>query len=168
MGEYGNSQFWFFQASGSAQAVDLRCGSSRVRDRKPVPRTRSANGGVGVGRLAAVGGGRLKLQKTNVRIQADIRIRRRERWALRRARPFIEDGMRGYDVCVLPDPNGMGHDISSAARVDGLLRDTIIISRACAKPYALGLAHTTAVRTSCTRSSRLAIFLSTSDTAAAV
>ena len=91
-------------------------------------------------------GGQLKLQKTNVRIQANIRIH----WASQNeglygeARPFIEDGMRGYDVYVLADLSAMGREISSAARVDGLLRDTIVYLTCLHETgHALGLAHTT-------------------------
>ena len=91
-------------------------------------------------------GGQLKLEKTTIRIQANIRIH----WASQNeglygeARAFIEDGMRGYDVYVLPDLSAMGREISSASRVDGLLRDTIVYLTCLHETgHALGLAHTT-------------------------
>ncbi len=92
-------------------------------------------------------GGQLKLEKTNVRIQANIRIH----WAAQNeglygeARPFEEDGIRGAEVYVLPDLSAMGRDISAATRVDGLLRDAIVYLTCLHETgHALGLAHTTA------------------------
>jgi hypothetical protein len=91
-------------------------------------------------------GGQLKLERTNVRIQANIRIH----WASQNeglygeARPFVEDGIRGSDVYVLPDLSAMGREISSASRIDGLLRDTIVYLTCLHETgHALGLAHTT-------------------------
>jgi hypothetical protein len=92
-------------------------------------------------------GGKLKLERTNVRIQANIRIH----WASQNeglygeARPFVEDGIRGAEVYVLPDLSAMGRDISSATRVDGLLRDAIVYLTCLHETgHALGLSHTTA------------------------
>lgn len=92
-------------------------------------------------------GGALKLEKTTNRARANIRIH----WASQNeglygeARPFVEDGIRGAEVYVLPDLSAMGRDISSATRVDSLLRDAIVYLTCLHETgHALGLAHTTA------------------------
>jgi hypothetical protein len=92
-------------------------------------------------------GGALKLEKTTNIRRANIRIH----WASQNeglygeARPFNEDGLRGAEVYVLPDLSAMGRDISSATRVDGLLRDAIVYLTCLHETGpALGLSHTTA------------------------
>lgn len=92
-------------------------------------------------------GGTLHLEKTTNIRRANIRIH----WASQNeglygeARPFIEDGMRGAEVYVLPDLSAMGRDISSATRVDALLRDAIVYLTCLHETgHALGLSHTSA------------------------
>jgi hypothetical protein len=92
-------------------------------------------------------GGSLRLEKTTDIRRANIRVH----WASRNeglygeARPFIEDGIRGAEVYVLPDLSAMGRDISAATRVDGLLRDAIVYLTCLHETgHALGLAHTNA------------------------
>ncbi len=92
-------------------------------------------------------GGTLHLEKTTNIRRANIRVH----WATQNeglygeARPFIEDGMRGAEVYVLPDLSAMGRDISSATRVDSLLRDAIVYLTCLHETgHALGLSHTTA------------------------
>jgi hypothetical protein len=83
-------------------------------------------------------GGELHLEKTTNIRRANIRIH----WASQNeglygeARPFIEDGIRGAEVYVLPDV---------ATRADGLLRDAIVYLTCLHETgHALGLSHTTA------------------------
>jgi hypothetical protein len=92
-------------------------------------------------------GGQLHLEKASNIRRANIRIH----WASQNeglygeARPFIEDGIRGAEVYVLPDLSAMGREISSASRIDGLLRDAIVYLTCLHETgHALGLAHTTA------------------------
>jgi len=92
-------------------------------------------------------GGELHLERTSDIRRANIRVH----WASQNeglygeARPFIEDGIRGAEVYVLPDLSAMGRDISTASRVDGLLRDAIVYLTCLHETgHALGLAHTNA------------------------
>ena len=89
--------------------------------------------------------GKLHLEKTTDMRRANIRVH----WASQNeglygeARPFIEDGIRGANVYVLPDLSAMGRDISSVTRVDALLRDAIVYLTCLHETgHALGLAHT--------------------------
>jgi hypothetical protein len=92
-------------------------------------------------------GDQLHLEKTTDRRRANIRVH----WASQNeglygeARPFIEDGIRGAEVYVLPDLSAMGRDISAATRADSLLRDAIVYLTCLHETgHALGLSHTSA------------------------
>jgi hypothetical protein len=82
--------------------------------------------------------GKLKLEKTTNRLRANIRIH----WAAAdqglygEARYFVEDGIEGYDVYVLPERADGG---------DALLRDAIVYLTCLHETgHALRLAHTDA------------------------
>jgi hypothetical protein len=92
-------------------------------------------------------GGKLRLEKTSDMKRAHIRIF----WAAAsqglygEARPILVDDVRGAEVYVLPDLSAMGPDISTAARMDPLLRDAIVYLTCLHESgHALGLAHTDA------------------------
>ena len=94
---------------------------------------------------ARASNGKLHLERVSQRRQANIRVH----WAAANqglygeAVPFVEDGLEGFEVYVLPDLSGMGRDISQAARLDSLLRDSIVYLTCLHETgHALGLAHT--------------------------
>lgn len=96
---------------------------------------------------ARAAGGALKLEKTRFRSQANIRVH----WATLNeglygeARPFVEDGMRGYNVYVLVDLRGAGPQIGGLAAQDALLREAIVYLTCLHETgHALGLSHTDA------------------------
>jgi len=89
--------------------------------------------------------GKLHLERVTQRRLANIRVH----WASANqglygeAVPFVEDGLRGFEVYVLPDLGAMGRDIAQASRVDSLLRDAIVYLTCLHETgHALGLAHT--------------------------
>lgn len=92
-------------------------------------------------------GGALKLQKVRFRTEANIRLH----WAgpneglYGEARPFVEDGIRGYNVYVLVDLRGAGPDVGGLAAQDPLFRETIVYLTCLHETgHALGLSHTDA------------------------
>lgn len=95
---------------------------------------------------ARMSGGQLKVVKAKDMDSAHIRIH----WASNEglygeARPILVNGVRGAEVYVLADLSGAGREISSAARIDGLLRETIVYLTCLHETgHALGLAHTDA------------------------
>lgn len=89
--------------------------------------------------------GKLRLIKVRFRREAEIRVH----WASANqglygeAIPFEEDGLRGFEVYVLPDLSAMGREIDQASRGDGLLRDAIVYLTCLHETgHALGLSHT--------------------------
>jgi hypothetical protein len=94
---------------------------------------------------ARVSGGQLKLEKVAARLRANIRVH----WASAdgglygEARRFVEDGMVGYDVYVLPDLTASSPEIATAAAKDPLLRDAIVYLTCVHETgHALRLEHT--------------------------
>jgi predicted Zn-dependent protease len=134
--------------AGSASAIDLRYWIEPCT--RPETRCLAQDPQMAEWALqdwARASGGKLQFEKTTNIRRANIRVH----WASQNeglygeARPFIEDGIRGAEVYVLPDLSAMGRDISSATRVDSLLRDAIVYLTCLHETgHALGLSHTSA------------------------
>ncbi len=90
-------------------------------------------------------GGKLKFERVNQPDAAHIRLHWAEAGESQYGEtvPIMVNGVRGAEVYVRPDLNGMGPDIGGAARKDALLRDTIVYLTCLHETgHALGLSHT--------------------------